>query len=246
MWSEGGGESRGLEGWLEWSASLLGGAVCRLHVYYPVFAPTSQKWQLGFLTFCILLFIICPNCAWVQLFLVPYRFFVFCCSGAVSPGASTEKRFPVPRSQLVSMLSEIWERNCIEPSVESFTIPWESRSGRTRGAFPNILAENPGLNSTLAVDLLTTSPLTKLRALGPPQCSRFRWTPESFLISLPTSPRPASPLFLPWQLFRWPCSLARDRNEPLSLWYQASWSLASCLCLGSWEGPRKCWWGHTH
>ena len=38
-----------------------------------------QKWQLGLWSFCILLFIIFPNCASTQLFLVPYSFFVFCC-----------------------------------------------------------------------------------------------------------------------------------------------------------------------
>ena len=33
-----------------------------------------------FWSFFILLFIICPNCTYMQLFLVPYIFFVFCCS----------------------------------------------------------------------------------------------------------------------------------------------------------------------
>ena len=41
-----------------------------------------KKWQLGVWSFCILLFIICPNytCAQLfeQLFLVPYGFFVLC------------------------------------------------------------------------------------------------------------------------------------------------------------------------
>ena len=38
-----------------------------------------HKWQLGFWSFCILLFIICPKGTCRQLFLVPYDFFVFCC-----------------------------------------------------------------------------------------------------------------------------------------------------------------------
>ena len=38
-----------------------------------------QKWWLGFVFF-ILLSRICPICACMQLFLVPYNFFVFCCS----------------------------------------------------------------------------------------------------------------------------------------------------------------------
>ena len=43
--------------------------------------PVLQKWQVGFFwSFCILLSIICPNCQCMQLFLVPYCFFVFCFS----------------------------------------------------------------------------------------------------------------------------------------------------------------------
>ena len=41
--------------------------------------PVLQKWQLNFFVFCILLSIICPNCACTQLFSVPYSFFAFCC-----------------------------------------------------------------------------------------------------------------------------------------------------------------------
>ena len=37
-------------------------------------------WQLGFLVFLCLLFIMCPNCACMQLFLVSYSFFVICSS----------------------------------------------------------------------------------------------------------------------------------------------------------------------
>ena len=39
-----------------------------------------QQWQLGFLVFFYLLSRICPNCVSMQLFLVPYNFFAFCCS----------------------------------------------------------------------------------------------------------------------------------------------------------------------
>ena len=69
----------GLRGGLGGRPHPLGGAVCRVHAQYPALLPTPQKWQLGFWSFCIL-FIICPNGACTQLFLVPYRFFVFCCS----------------------------------------------------------------------------------------------------------------------------------------------------------------------
>ena len=65
------------EGWLEWSPHPLGGAVGSDHVQYPDFTPDTSEVAVGFLVFCIL-FIICPNCACMQLFLVPYSF--FCCS----------------------------------------------------------------------------------------------------------------------------------------------------------------------
>ena len=60
--------------------------MCSGHVQYPAFAPNTlllppalQKWQLEGV-FLVFLSIICPNCACTQLFLVPYSFFVFCCS----------------------------------------------------------------------------------------------------------------------------------------------------------------------
>ena len=73
----GGGPGVGQEGWLRLSAHPLGGAVCRVHVQYPAFAPDTLL-LLGVWSFCIL-FIICPNCTCSQLFLVLYSVFVFCC-----------------------------------------------------------------------------------------------------------------------------------------------------------------------
>ena len=77
----------GLEGWLRWFAHRFGGVVCRGHAQYSDFVldallllPALQKWQMGFWSFCILLSIICPNCACIHLILVPYSFFEFCCS----------------------------------------------------------------------------------------------------------------------------------------------------------------------
>ena len=43
--------------------------------------------KLSFWSFCILSFIICPSCSCMQLFLVPYCFFVFCCSRRLFPKA---------------------------------------------------------------------------------------------------------------------------------------------------------------
>ena len=80
----------GLEAWLRWSARPFGGVECRGHAQCPAFAPDplllcswlfrSGSWIFFFLVFSIFLSIICPNCTCMQLFLVPYNFFVFCCS----------------------------------------------------------------------------------------------------------------------------------------------------------------------
>ena len=74
------------QGWLRWSACPFGSTECRGHASYPAFAPNTlflllapEKWQLVFLVFLYLSSIICPNYACIQLFLVPYSFFVFCC-----------------------------------------------------------------------------------------------------------------------------------------------------------------------
>ena len=57
-----------LEEWLGKFTHPLGGAVCRVHVQYPAFAPTPQKWQLGFWSFCILLFIMPQQCMQAVIF----------------------------------------------------------------------------------------------------------------------------------------------------------------------------------
>ena len=74
----------------------LGGAVCRDHTGV---VPCSEV-AVGFWPFCILLFVICPNCTCPQLFLVPYSFSVSVAGGDVCPGASPAAKGP--RSQPVS------------------------------------------------------------------------------------------------------------------------------------------------
>ena len=59
---------------------LLGGAVCRDHAQSPASALGTSEVAVGFWPFCTLLLIICPNCTCMQLFLVSYSLFVFCCS----------------------------------------------------------------------------------------------------------------------------------------------------------------------
>ena len=43
--------------------------------------PAPGKWQLGFWSLCILLFMICPSCTSRQVFVVPCSLFVFCSWG---------------------------------------------------------------------------------------------------------------------------------------------------------------------
>ena len=65
-WGEGGvGPGIGPQVWLGWPAHPL--VVCLLLLLAP------KKWQLGVWCLCILLFIICPNCAgsYLQLLFVP-------------------------------------------------------------------------------------------------------------------------------------------------------------------------------
>ena len=76
----------GPEGWRRWSAHPFG-AVCRGHAQDPVFAPDPlllrpalQKWQLGFFGLFVPFVQNLPQLHVTQLFLVPYSFFVFCCS----------------------------------------------------------------------------------------------------------------------------------------------------------------------
>ena len=88
------GESRGLSrGQAEevaqvvcsplWQCCVQGSCtVPRFCSQHPAFAPGSSEVAVGFcffFVFFMLLYIICPNCACTQLFLVPYSFLTFCC-----------------------------------------------------------------------------------------------------------------------------------------------------------------------
>lgn len=76
-WGEGRGGSRGWARGAAWMAC----PPCWWCTLFLLLAP--KKWQLGVWSFCILLFVICPNWACMQLLAVtfgPFSFFVFCCS----------------------------------------------------------------------------------------------------------------------------------------------------------------------
>ena len=81
IWGEGRGGSSGWAGGVAWvvcpppwwcwvQGSCTVPCFCSQHL-------RSGSWV--FWSFCILLSIICPSCACMQSFLVPYSFFVFCC-----------------------------------------------------------------------------------------------------------------------------------------------------------------------
>ena len=62
------------------------------------FSEVASEVALGFFwSFCIFLSIICTNCTYMQLFLVPYDFFVFCCWKSHLPRCKRcSKGFQVP------------------------------------------------------------------------------------------------------------------------------------------------------
>ena len=110
-----------------------------------------QKWQLGFWPFCILLFIICPNCPCTQLFLVPYSCFVFCCAGAACPGASTAAKGP--RSELVSKCRGIpMVRG--HPSSSWAENTWLSQTGHPSGQWQGLRSREESSGRTGAHDRL--------------------------------------------------------------------------------------------
>ena len=54
--------------------------MCSALLWLPALQKLRQEWPFGFFwSFCIFLSIICTNCTYMQLFLVPYDFFIFCC-----------------------------------------------------------------------------------------------------------------------------------------------------------------------
>ena len=88
----------------------LCGAVCRDQAQYPVFAPYTAKGGVRFWSFCILLLMICTNCRCLELFLVLYSFFEFCCyRGEVCLGATISRKGP--RSQAVSDGSNVLKKD---------------------------------------------------------------------------------------------------------------------------------------
>ena len=79
--------------------------MCRDHVQYPAFAPGTSETAVGFWLPCIL-YIICPTCACMQLFLAPYFFLVFCCSRRHLFRCKHSRESPecqVPKSQTISI-----------------------------------------------------------------------------------------------------------------------------------------------
>ena len=98
-WGEGRAEPRAQQaGSFKWSAHPSGGVACRAHAQYlalvlnPLFLSLGlQKWQLSFLVSYYLLSRNCPNCACMQLLLVPYSCLIICCSRR---GISLQQRFP--------------------------------------------------------------------------------------------------------------------------------------------------------
>ena len=114
-----------VEGWLRYFAHPLDSGACRGHVQYPAFAPGSSKVAVG--GFGLFWSRICPNYTWMQLFLVPYSFFVFCCwRRGVSRCKHCSKGFQVCLNItanfnqillqiLINRFFMIWHLGCLHP-----------------------------------------------------------------------------------------------------------------------------------
>ena len=79
------------------SAHHSGSVECRGMLSTLLLLQALQKRQLGFLVSLYLLSKIWSKCTCMQLFLVPYSFFVFCARGEVCPGrsiAALQRRIP--------------------------------------------------------------------------------------------------------------------------------------------------------
>ena len=75
------------EGWLRWFAHLLGGGVCRGHEHTLLLLPAPWLLKSGSWVFLVSFYVlsrICPNCAYMQLLLLPFSFFV----GLKNPSAN--------------------------------------------------------------------------------------------------------------------------------------------------------------
>ena len=99
---------------IRWSACPLVGTVCRDQAWNPAFAPGTSEKAAGFGSLYLVENL--PRLC-MQLFLVPYSFFVSVAWEEVCPGANTSKG---PRSQLV-LEPEFtpWQVRCLYSCIET-------------------------------------------------------------------------------------------------------------------------------
>ena len=91
--------------------------------------PAFQRQQLGFWSLFISLSIICPKCTCTQLFLVPYSFFVFCCSRrCLSRCQHCSKGSQVPAC-LICTHCWVWSLVCMWACLLSLSRPHASGTG---------------------------------------------------------------------------------------------------------------------
>jgi len=113
------------EGLPRWFAHRLGGAMCRglcntrlLLLTLCFCSRLLKKQQLGFLVSLCPLSRICPNCACMQLFLVPDNSY-FVAPGEMCLGASTAAKGP--KSQFISSVTCICEVFLVRETFYTFT-----------------------------------------------------------------------------------------------------------------------------
>ena len=78
------------------------GSLCRTLLLLPI----PQKWQLDFGLFALVR--TNPNCAFIKLFLVPYSFFVFCCSRCLFRCEHSSKGTQAPTYLTSTLTAAAW------------------------------------------------------------------------------------------------------------------------------------------
>ena len=96
----------------------LGAAVCRDHVWYPVFALGTSEVTVGVLAFLYLVVHNLSHCSGMQSFLVPFSFFVSCCLRFLSRCKQCTKGSQVPAC--LSITARIAQKSSNPPGVFLF------------------------------------------------------------------------------------------------------------------------------
>ena len=146
----------GIKGWLSWSASPLGGAVCWMCAQFPAFVPDSLEVVVGFLVFFSLVHNLPQLPMQAVIFLVPYGFFVFCCwRRGVSRCKHCSTAAKGPNPQPVP-----WPHSL--PQDLNLSLVWWVPSAKVSASSLDIFSLNPGGGSCFFYFLFLCSLVSSL------------------------------------------------------------------------------------